>query len=112
MSSRRSRRIRSRFIPWYQAMVRSTTHRIVPSPVPWAWPRRAMRGLIPLAHTSLRYFVVVVAAVSEQLVRTLAWSSFPAAHGRDRVQQWEHLGHVVAVAATQGDRKGNTVPIG
>ena len=57
-------------------------------------------------------FVVVVAAVSEQLVRTLAWSSWPAAHGRDRVQQWEHLGHVVAVAATQGDREGNTVPIG
>ncbi|MCM0676847.1 hypothetical protein NCC78_19465 [Micromonospora phytophila] len=34
MSSRRFHRMRSRFMPWHQAIVRSTTRLMVPSPVP------------------------------------------------------------------------------
>src|SRR3954469_12940543 len=63
MSSRRSQRIRNRFIPWYQAMLRSTTQRTTPRPEPCAWPRRAMYGRIPFAWTASRYFLVVVGAV-------------------------------------------------
>ena len=44
MSSRRSQRMRSRFMPWYQAIVRSTTHLTLPRPEPWGWPRRAILG--------------------------------------------------------------------
>ena len=42
-------------MPWYQAMVVSTTQRNTPSPEPWAAPRRAMCGRIPLARNSRRY---------------------------------------------------------
>ncbi len=40
MSSRRSQRMRRRFMPWYQEMVRSTTHLCLPRLDPCGWPRR------------------------------------------------------------------------
>ncbi len=42
-------------MPWYQAIVRSTTHLNTPSPEQWGVPRRAMRGRMPLARTARRY---------------------------------------------------------
>jgi hypothetical protein len=55
MSSRRSQRMRRRFMPWYWAIVRSTTQRTVPGPEPWGSSRRAIRVAISLARRSLRY---------------------------------------------------------
>ena len=42
-------------MPWYQAIVLSTTHLNTPRPEPRGWPRRAMRVRMPLAWTALRW---------------------------------------------------------
>ena len=52
--------------------------------------------------------VVVVAAVSDQHPRSLAWTADAAADRRHPVEQLEQLGHVVAVAA--GQRPGERDP--
>jgi hypothetical protein len=52
--------------------------------------------------------VVVVAAVGDQRPRPAARATDAAAHGRHSVEQFEQLGHVVAVAA--GERPGERDP--
>jgi hypothetical protein len=85
-------------MPWYQAIVRSITHRY------------AQAGAVGLASTGYprpdsfgaycrAVLVVVVGPVSEQLVGPLAW---PAADGWDLADQRQQFGDVVAVAAGQG----------
>jgi hypothetical protein len=56
-------------------------------------------------------FVVVVAAVGEQGVRSAAWPAGTAAHRRDTVEQREQLGDVVAVGGGQrpGERDTGAV---
>ena len=49
--------------------------------------------------------VVVVAAVSDQLVGTAAWPAAAAAHRRHALQQRQQLRDVVAVAAAQRPRE-------
>ena len=49
--------------------------------------------------------VVVVAAVGVDLPRLAAGPSAPAANRWHRVQQWDQLRDVVAVAAGEGDRQ-------
>ena len=44
---------------------------------------------------------MVVAAVSDQHPRSLAWTADAAADRRHPVEQLEQLGHVVAVAAAE-----------
>jgi hypothetical protein len=48
---------------------------------------------------------VVIAAVSNNDIGLAAWTSAPAADGRHRVEQWDQLGDVVAVAAGQRHRE-------
>jgi hypothetical protein len=55
-------------------------------------------------------FVVVVAAVSNNAVGSLSGPADLAAHWRHRVEQWDQLGDVVAVAT--GDREGERDPCG
>jgi hypothetical protein len=46
----------------------------------------------------------VVGTVAEELARTAPWTAVPAVHGRDRVDERDQLGDVVAVAG--GERGG------
>ena len=85
-----------------QAKPRSTTQRCLPRPEPCATPRRAIRGVMPRARSWRRY-VVVVAAVGEQLARSPAGPSAADANRRDGVDQRDELGDVVAVAAGEAD---------
>jgi hypothetical protein len=101
MSSRRSQRVRRRFMPWYQAIVRSTTQRYTPRPEPCGSPRRAIRGPDPLAAQDAPVLVVVVGTIAEQFVGAAAWSTTPALDGWDRLYQGFELGDVVTVAAAQ-----------
>jgi hypothetical protein len=56
--------------------------------------------------------VVVVAPVGEQRVRFAARPAHPATDRRDRIEQRQELGDVVAVAAGQQDRERGAVPVG
>lgn len=56
--------------------------------------------------------VVVVAAVGEERVGLAAWSSDPASDGRDRVEQGQKLGDVVAVTSGQQDGERGAVSVG
>src|SRR5215471_12223534 len=56
--------------------------------------------------------VVVVAAVSEHLPRPLPGPPAAPAHRRDRVDQRDELGDVVAVATGQRDRQRDTTAVG
>jgi hypothetical protein len=56
--------------------------------------------------------VMVVAAVGEEGVRPAAGTPDPAAHRRNRVEQRQELGDVVAVAARQQDCERGAVPVG
>ena len=56
--------------------------------------------------------VVVVAAVGEERVALTAGSADSAADGRDRIEQRDQPGDVVAVAAGQQDRERGAVPVG
>ena len=47
----------------------------------------------------------VVAAVAEELVGSAARSTEDAAHGRHSVEQWDQLGNVVTVAASEREGK-------
>ena len=55
--------------------------------------------------------VEVVATVGEQLARLASRPPAQAADGWDRVQQWQWLGDVVAVATGQGDRERDAVRV-
>jgi hypothetical protein len=55
--------------------------------------------------------VEVVAAVGEQLARLPSWAAGQAADWRDRVQQRQQLGDVVAVSPGQGDRERDAVGV-
>ncbi|MBM0225507.1 hypothetical protein JNW87_07985 [Micromonospora sp. ATA51] len=87
MSSRRSHRMRSRLMPWYQAIV------LFDDP-----PVHAQAGALGLTSAGdprtdafgaygLAVLVVVVGAVGEQLVGAPARSAAPTAYGRDLVDQ-------------------------
>jgi hypothetical protein len=67
-----------------------------------------MTGLMPRSRRRRRCFVVVVAAVGDELVGTKAGRADNTAHGRDALDQWDELGDVVAVAA--GHRPGERDP--
>ena len=56
--------------------------------------------------------VMVVAAVREQRVGPAAGAADPPPDRRDRVEQGQQLGDVVAVAAGQQDRERSAVPVG
>ncbi|KUH38597.1 hypothetical protein ATE80_12015 [Streptomyces kanasensis] len=56
-------------------------------------------------------FVVVVAAVAEQAVGSVAWASDHAGDGRDLLQQGYQLGDVIAVAAGQRDGEWDAVAV-
>jgi len=56
--------------------------------------------------------VVIVAAVDEEGVGLVARTANPAADRRDRVEQRQELGEVVAVAAGQEDCERGAVPVG
>lgn len=55
--------------------------------------------------------VVVVAAVGEQRIRLATRTADPATNRRNRVEQGQELGDVVAVAASQEDCQRGAVPI-
>jgi hypothetical protein len=55
---------------------------------------------------------VVVASVGEQRVGLTARTADPATDRRDRLEQWQELGDVVAVASGQQDRERGAVPVG
>ena len=59
------------------------------------------RGLDASLPDQAPVLVVVVAAVSDQHPRSLAWTADAAADRRHPVEQLEQLGHVVAVAAAE-----------
>ena len=54
----------------------------------------------------------VVGAVAVQLARPPARTAAAAAHGRDRIDERDHLGDVVAVAAGQADRERRAAAAG
>lgn len=56
--------------------------------------------------------VVVVAAVGEERVRLAAGTADPATDRWDRVEQWQQLGDVIAVATRQQNRERGAVPVG
>ena len=64
-------------------------------------PDPALKQLAPV-------LVVVVAAVGCNTVGSPTWPADAAAHGRNRVDERDELGYVVAVAA--GDRPGERDP--
>lgn len=68
MSSRMSQRIRRRRKPWIQAFVRSTTHRMVPSPDPWGHATSGDDRLDPALPQQASVLVVVVAPVGMEPV--------------------------------------------
>jgi hypothetical protein len=53
----------------------------------------------------------VVATVGEERVGSAAWSSALASHGRDRLDEWQELGDVVAVGAGDQARERDTVGV-
>lgn len=55
MMARRSKRTRNRLKLCSQAIVRSTTQRVLPSPLPCGSPRRAISVAMPAACSGLRY---------------------------------------------------------
>jgi hypothetical protein len=55
--------------------------------------------------------VEVVAAVGEQLARLASRPPKQPTDRRDRVAQWEQLGDVVAVAASQRDRERDALGV-
>jgi hypothetical protein len=88
MSSRRSHRMRSRFMPWYQAMVRSITHRYTPARA----VRLAAAGdawADAFGSYGFAVLVVVVGAVGVQLVGAPAWPTAASAYRWDLVDQRE-----------------------
>jgi hypothetical protein len=64
----------------------------------------------PAASNEATVFVVVVAAISEEGVRSAAWPARPPANRRDAVEQLEQLGHVVAVRSRQLQASGKPPP--
>ncbi len=111
MSARRSQRIRRRRKPCNQAKLLSTTQRQVPSPVPCRVPRRAIGGHDAAGTDLVPVDVVVVPAVGEQRVRLPARMTDPPADRRDRVEEGQELGNVVAVAAGQQHRERGAVSV-
>jgi hypothetical protein len=61
--------------------------------------------LIPLAQQAT-VLVEVVAPVGVQALRLARWTSPLASDQRDRIQQWQEWGDVLAVAAGEGDARG------
>ena len=55
--------------------------------------------------------VVVVAAVGDQRPGAASWAADPAADGRDAIEQFEELGHVVAVAAGERPCERDTAAV-
>ncbi len=104
MSSRRSQRMRRRFMPWYQAIVRSTTHLTMSKPEPCGSPRRTIRADSPGTQAPA-VFVVVVCPVGVDRARPSSGTAASAAHVRHRVQQRFQPDDVVAVAAGQQNRE-------
>lgn len=54
----------------------------------------------------------VVGAVAIERTRTATWAATAAAHGRDGIEQRDHLGDVVAVAAGEPDGERCPTPAG
>jgi hypothetical protein len=79
-----------------------------------AVPRTAAgdRGHNPASADLIAVDVMVVAAVSEQRVRLAAGTADSTTDRRDRVEQRQQLGDVVAVASGQQDRERGAVPVG
>jgi hypothetical protein len=82
-------------------MVRSTTQREMPRPVPCGWPRSAIAGADASLPQQTSVLVVVVAAVRQQHVGPASGPADDAGHRGHLVEQGQGLGDVVAVPAGQ-----------
>ena len=92
-----------------QTKARSTTQRTLPSPEPWATPRRAISGVMPRFRSRRRVLVEVVAPVGVQAPWFAARASPQSPNRWDGVQQRQELGDVVPVAAGERDGKRGSV---
>src|SRR6185369_13676569 len=111
MSSRRSQRVRSRRNWCSQPIVRSMGQRWRPRPEPWGWPRRDDRGDLAGGEPAA-VGVVVVGPVREQIMGAPSWPTSAAADQRDRLDERQELGDVVAVAAGHEGRERDTCGVG
>ena len=68
-------------------------------------------GLMPSCQTRRRYLSWSWPAVGDQRPRAASWAADATADGRDAIEQFEELGHVVAVAASErpGERSATAV---
>jgi hypothetical protein len=95
----------------WPAPPRTGIHR-APSPEPCGTPRRAIKRADALGLHQGAVLVMVVAAVREHLDRPPPGPAAAAGHRRDRLDQRDELGDVVAVAAGQRDRQRDTLAVG
>src|SRR2546421_9381383 len=101
MSSRRSQRMRSRLMPWYQATVRSTTHLNLPQAGALGLAAAGDPRSDALGLDGLAVLVVVVGPVSEQLAGAPAWPTTTAPYRWDPPDRRQQFGHVVEGAVGQ-----------
>lgn len=71
-----------------------------------------MAGTMPAGADLVAVDVVVVAAVREERVGPAPRVADPAADGRDRVQQGQQVGDIVAVAVGEDDGERGAVSVG
>ena len=93
-------------------MVRSTTQRLVPSPEPCGLFGPGDLRLDAAAAQLAPTRAGVVGAVAVEPTRAATRAAPPAAHRRDGVEQRDHLGDVVAVAAGEQHREWRPAPTG
>lgn len=103
--------MRSRLNWWSQANVRSTTHRVLPSPEPVRGSSTVELGDDPTGEDKTPVLVVVVPTVGEQPTGPVAWPAAQATDAGYVTRQRHELGDVVTVSAGQGNGEPGSVPV-
>src|SRR5438034_10043904 len=93
-------------------MVRSTTQRYTPRPLPWGVRRLANSGSIPRSRIFLPLLFVIEASVAHRMIRALAGVARLAGDGGHGIQQRHGLVEVRPVRGQGVDHQGDAFPVG